>query len=111
MIHAKKIRPAFFDAVISGAKTFEVRTEDEDTTYAVGDFLALNEHAGEAYTGRICAVRITYVLHDPAFVKEGCCILGFHPAIVDCANYESYFVHSPFSVPVIAGEDEGDGHN
>ena len=111
MIHAKKIRPAFFDSVISGAKTFEVRTEDEDTTYVVGDFLALNEHDGEAYTGRSCAVCITYVLRDPAFVKEGCCILGFHPAIVCNANNESIFVRSPFSVQVIAGEDKDDRHD
>lgn len=41
MIHQLKIESAFFEDVISGKKTFEIRKNDRD--FMVGDFLALNE--------------------------------------------------------------------
>ena len=101
MIHAKRIHPNFFDVVVSGEKTFEVRAEDENTVYSVGDYLALNECDGEDYTGRSCMVRITYVLREPAFVKEGCCILGFHAAGVSSADCDPFVIKSPYLIPVI----------
>lgn len=51
MIHALKTEPQFFEAVIDGSKTFEVRKNDRD--FRVGDYLALNEldDTREGYTG------------------------------------------------------------
>ena len=50
MIHQLKILPKFFEKVISGEKTFEVR--ENDRNFKVGDYLALNEFANGDYTGR-----------------------------------------------------------
>ena len=41
MIHQLKTEHNFFEDVISGKKTFEVRKNDRD--FMVGDFLALKE--------------------------------------------------------------------
>lgn len=63
MIHVKKIKPEYFDALRSGDKRFELRRPDpEEPAFAVGDFLALNEWKDERYTGRCLLFRITYVL-------------------------------------------------
>ena len=61
MIHAKKIRQKYFEAIVDGRKTFEVRRNTTD--YKVGDDILLDEvdEAG-SNTGRSCFVRITYIL-------------------------------------------------
>ena len=74
MIHELKIVPEYFDAIVEGRKTFEVRRRDR--TYQVGDMLALNEWTGEAYTGSSCLVHVTYVLDNENYCKEGYVILG-----------------------------------
>jgi hypothetical protein len=59
--HLVKIWPRFFDAVESGAKTFEIR--DDDRGYEVGDTLVMEEFrpkVGE-YTGRKVERVITFV--------------------------------------------------
>ena len=66
MIHQLKILPVFFDKVISGKKTFELRNNDRE--YNEGDYLALNEweqtsSVGGHYTGRSCLVYVDYILH------------------------------------------------
>lgn len=64
--HALKIWPPFFDAIVEGRKTCEVR-DARDRRFAVGDYLFLREyvpsdHAGEgAYTGREATVLVTHV--------------------------------------------------
>jgi len=59
----KKIDPAFFDAVASGAKKFELRLGDFEAE--IGDVLKLREYdrANNAYTGREIEKRITDVRH------------------------------------------------
>ncbi len=61
MIYAKKIRQKYFEAIVDGKKTFEVRRNTTD--YKLGDDILLDEvdEAG-ANTGRSCFVRITYIL-------------------------------------------------
>lgn len=104
MIYSKKIEPAFFEDVISGAKSFEVRQED-DCQFKVGDFLALNEcslGASAEYTGRCCLVEITYVLHDPRFIAKGFAILGIRPCSIGTSKERAYMVtgHELYTVPV-----------
>ena len=41
MIHSVKIQPHYFNDVLTGRKTFEVRKNDRN--YRVGDYIALNE--------------------------------------------------------------------
>ncbi len=71
----KKILPAYYEAVASDRKLFELR-EDED--YEVGDIIILNEWNGKGYTGRTCTKVITYILRncEEYGLQEGYCILG-----------------------------------
>ena len=85
MIHQLKCKPEYFEAIAAGDKTFEVRNNDRN--FHAGDYLALNEltsHAvnseGEhAETGRSVLLRVTYVLTDSEYCKDGMAILGFYP--------------------------------
>lgn len=62
MIHKLKIRPGYFEAVLYGSKTFEVRKNDRGFNY--GDEVLLQEWFPEAekYSGRAKAFRVGYVL-------------------------------------------------
>jgi hypothetical protein len=73
MIHELKTLPSYFHDVRKGIKTFEVRKHDRN--YQIHDTLILKEWF-EEYTGEEEVVRVTYILTDSAFVKEGFCILG-----------------------------------
>jgi len=82
VIHELKTAPHFFEQVVSGKKTFEVRKSDRP--FKVGDYLALNEYDKDAidrdaYTGRCVLVRVIYELCDGQYCKEGTVILGFKP--------------------------------
>lgn len=79
-VHDLKTWPEFFEAITSGAKTFELRRDDRN--YAVGDLLVLREWNQESgdYTGRTFGVGVTYVLRGPEAVRfglaPGFCVLG-----------------------------------
>ena len=60
MIHSLKIKSEYFEKVISGEKTFEVRKNDRD--FRVGDLLALNEYKDLEHTGRSCLAVVDYIL-------------------------------------------------
>ncbi len=99
MTHTLKTFPEYFEAVLSGAKPFEVRRED-DKTFAVGDTLILREWdfnrlpesvrawygalsrdtldalSADAYTGRECSVTVTYVLRGFIGLEPGYAVLG-----------------------------------
>lgn len=74
--HHIKTWPVFFGAVLSGAKTFEIRKDDRD--YQRGDWLCLEEYDPEtqAYTGAACMRRVTYCMRDLNFVKDGFVVMG-----------------------------------
>ena len=60
----KKIRTKFFDEILRGNKTFELRKED-DVQYEEGDILILKEIEPtiiDFYTGRFAISRIGFVL-------------------------------------------------
>lgn len=88
-IHELKCLTDYFEAVVSGEKTFEVRKNDRP--YEVGDYLALNEVLAEGqrlseeliYTGRSCLVTVTYKLSASEYCKDGYVILGISPC---CAS-------------------------
>lgn len=71
MIHELKVWPVFFDAILTGRKTFEVRRNDRG--FQTLDLLLLREYnpdvmrylSGEVpqrYTGRVIHARIGYLL-------------------------------------------------
>lgn len=79
-VHELKTWCEFFEAVVDGRKTFEVRRNDRD--FLVGDVLLLREwaHTDETYTGRSARRVVTYVLRGPAFgIEAGYAVLGIGP--------------------------------
>lgn len=63
--HSLKILPCFFEAVLSGQKTFEIRLNDRD--YRAFDTVTLLEYSAtlgpgeQGYTGRACDRRVGFV--------------------------------------------------
>lgn len=77
--HDLKVWPRFFDALLSGEKTFEVRKDDRG--FRAGDTLLLREWRPYAdpdepvvsygeYTGRELRRTVTYLMTGPAFGIE-----------------------------------------
>lgn len=60
-VHSLKTWPEYFEPVLAGVKTFEIRKNDRG--FKVGDILALEEYepGTERYTGRICYRRVLYI--------------------------------------------------
>lgn len=79
--HSLKTWPAYFEAVASGKKKFEVRKNDRD--FKTGDELWLeefNQITGE-YTGRTIAMRVTFVLYGGYFgIDKDYCVLSIEEA-------------------------------
>jgi hypothetical protein len=81
--HELKILPAFFEQVLNGNKPFEIRENDRD--FKLHDVLLLREieparsvHEEVKYTGRMKAVRVTYITdfqQKPGFVVMGVAII------------------------------------
>ena len=80
MIHELKILPEYFNAVISGEKTFEIRKNDR--AFHKGDLLALNEFDGQYWTGNSCLVYIDYILDNPDYVKKDMVVMSIKPCTV-----------------------------
>lgn len=74
--HELKIWGVFFNAVINGKKTFEIRKMDRD--YKVGDYLHLREFNREAqkFTGREVRALITYIYASDDYLAPGYAVLG-----------------------------------
>jgi ASC-1-like (ASCH) protein len=62
MIHELKCWPPYFQDVVDGKKTFEVRIDDRH--FKVGDTLHLREWKPETktYTGRTHNVNVSYIM-------------------------------------------------
>lgn len=78
MEHRLKTIPEYFDAVIDGRKTFELRKDDRG--YSVGDTLVLCEWDGKGYTGREVRCKVGYMLEDYAGLTPGYAVLGIVPS-------------------------------
>lgn len=84
MVHQLKTVQPYFDDVASGNKTFEVRKNDRD--FKVGDVLMLLEYnplekdnpKSKGLTGLCITARVTYVLDNEEYCKDGYVVLGFH---------------------------------
>lgn len=62
MKHELKIYPKYFEAIIDGKKTFEIRKNDRG--FRVGDRVVLKEWDNIAYSGREIHAEIKYILDD-----------------------------------------------
>jgi hypothetical protein len=79
VIHELKILPEFYEDVMSGFKTFEVRKADRD--FRVGDLIKLNEwdEYEKKYTGSSMICTIGYVLGGGSYgIETGYCVIGFY---------------------------------
>lgn len=57
--HKLKILPEYFNPVVAGEKTFEIRRNDRH--FKVGDKVQLCEYENGEYTGREVVKEITYI--------------------------------------------------
>lgn len=83
-MHELKSWPDFFEPVLTGTKTFELRKNDRH--FAVGDILVLREFDDRkgTYTGRTLRKRVVYLLDGIGSgaitpmhgLMRGYCILG-----------------------------------
>ena len=76
--HYLKILPEYYEAVLCGNKTFEVRFNDRD--YQINDVLHLQEW-NQNYTGRELVKVVSYILDNSDYCKEGFVILGLRDYI------------------------------
>lgn len=70
-LHELKTWPHYFFGLYARTKNFEVRRNDRD--FQVNDLLLLEEYLPDKkrYTGNHILAKITYIMIDPEFVKEG----------------------------------------
>lgn len=73
-VHELKIQPEYYEAVVSGEKTFEVRKNDRG--FITGDLLVLKEWNGETFTGRTIRKKISYMIAGVDGIMPGYCVLG-----------------------------------
>lgn len=94
MHHRLKCWPEFFEAVLRGAKRFELRRND-DRVFSVGDLVTLREmhpsywradntRAPEEFTGREIEVRVLYVISGPVELHD----IELLPAGVSAFSFE-----------------------
>lgn len=88
-IHRLKTLPPYFEALLDGRKTFDVRRDDR--AFSVGDLLCLEEYeppAGKGsiggrtgrLTGRGLEFRVSYVMRGGRFgIDPLFCVLGLAP--------------------------------
>jgi hypothetical protein len=75
--HDLKTWPQYYQAIIDGLKTFDIRKDDRG--FQVGDELLLREYKPDKqqYTGRQLLVKVTYVTRGGQWgIPEGLVILA-----------------------------------
>lgn len=90
IVHELKSWPEYFEAMLTGRKTFEFRRRDR--RFEVGDLLRLREWKPEArgavnllghYTGREAIYRVTYLMDHATGGLVGCpegfCVMAVVP--------------------------------
>lgn len=107
MIHELKTLPIYFEKVIEGRKSFEVRKNDRN--FKVGDMLALNEYDADKkeYTGNSCLVYVDYILKDENYCKNGFVIMAIKPCeVYNKGLYDPIRRGNPYEVPYATKKGE-----
>lgn len=73
-IHQIRLGASFFEEVLSGEKSFELRKNDRG--YKKGDILEMMEFKDGKNTGRIVRVLVMYMLEDFTGLEDGYCIMA-----------------------------------
>lgn len=79
--HILKCLSTYFQQIKDGRKTFELRKDDREGGFRVGDYLLLREidDANKDYTRALQSVIITGHLRDFPGLENGFCILSICP--------------------------------
>jgi hypothetical protein len=95
MVHVLKSWPEFFEPVLLGVKTAELRYNDR--RYEAGDVLVMREWepSRSVFTGRECARRVTHVLHGVGTVGAIAPLRGLSANYVLLSMREIEYVISP----------------
>lgn len=76
--HVLKCWKRYFEALINGSKTFEIRRDDRG--FGVGDVLELHETLEDGtYTSRVFWADVTYITSAPEFVLPGYVVMSIVP--------------------------------
>jgi hypothetical protein len=104
MIHELKTWPEYYEKIVTGEKTFEVRKLDR--FFNVGDTLVLKEwspvrwqEAG-GYSGREAERKVTYVMNGGKWdIPEGICIMGLSAASSPIECYPRWVTCTETNIP------------
>lgn len=78
VVHELKILPGYYDAVVSGVKSFELRKADRP--FAVGDRLRLREFRDGLFTGRKADFEVVYILPGGSYgLAADYCVMSIKP--------------------------------
>lgn len=105
MIHELKMLPEYFNAVVSGKKTFEIRKNDRP--FQNGDLLALNEFDGQSYSGNSCLVYVDYIMDNLDYVKKDMVVMAIKPCGVHRFGgpCNQFSMREDYSVPLATEEN------
>lgn len=80
MVHELKVWPVFYEPLLDGRKTFELRLNDRG--FQGGDILRLREwdSMAEDYTGRVMDRRVTYIVEGDPWLAPGYCCMAIEEA-------------------------------
>ena len=77
-VHHLKTWPPYFQEIVEGNKTFDIRKNDRD--FKTGDLIIFEEYAmGDLYTGRTIIRRIGYMLESQWGLAKGVCCMSILP--------------------------------
>lgn len=75
MTHELKILPEYYDEIIQGKKSFEIRKNDRD--FKEEDTVILKEFTDGNYTGRYIKAIIGYIFHGGSYgLEKGYCVFS-----------------------------------
>jgi hypothetical protein len=73
-----KTWPPFFQLILDGEKTFELR--ENDRGFKTGDYLVLEEYTPDnGYTGRVLVHRVGVIVEGEWGLKPGVCAMSLLP--------------------------------
>jgi hypothetical protein len=92
MTHYLKTLSEYFEDVLSGKKSFEVRKDDRNPKFSPGDKLILQEYMkteeSGVYTGRVIHADVLLVLRGE-YCRDGYCIMSIIPTYAINARFEA----------------------
>lgn len=73
ILHELKIQKEYYEAILSGKKTFEIRRDDRP--FREGDYLKLKVYENGDFTGEELVCKIDYVYRGE-LCKDGYCVMS-----------------------------------